>query len=255
MWIVVVVLWICAGSPISKAEADDMVKSLKRITTDLQTVVGILNKHLPVLEESGLSQARYLSSLSSADYQREMRKAESLAEKIELAQKVKDDENEKERTMTQNETTTTVTDPSRVSATLDSLTSFFEYGPIKYAVYFVAFIIDMVIWTSVQVFLDNIGKKKKKKKSRSRSRSRSRTPLARSSGMGRLAFLTQEDVLARYIDTYYVKVGISFLMSCCCRLPSIFLADGLLLHILTNLIITLRGLALVTFLIQDQIVV
>eukprot|EP00397_Hematodinium_sp_SG-2012_P046003 GEMP01051834.1.p1 GENE.GEMP01051834.1~~GEMP01051834.1.p1 ORF type:complete len:220 (+),score=25.92 GEMP01051834.1:266-925(+) len=216
----------------------------------LHTVVGLLEKHLPLITEESFSQSRHLSTLNSKEYQKELLKAESLAERMEIAKKLSETEKDK----TPEPAVVQVGDPTLFDQARIIIISITEYGPMKYVSTLTLFFLDVLIWTSLQLFLDNIGKKTKKRKSgRSRSRSVTPTPLTSTQSKGRLQVLTQEDVLARYVDEYFVKVSISIGVSFLCRLPAWFLHDGLVLQILMNLIITLRGLALVTFFIQDEI--
>jgi len=258
-------LWAVGTAVLTKRESNLLMESLHRISEDLHTVVGLLDKHLPTLIASDVPGPDYhRSARDSEEYKNELAKARKLAEKmhqksIEMGVEPESDQTKKgEREKTDDEEG--VLDSPFSPSFLEKwevIRAFLDYGPVRYFYLFALFCIDIVIWTSLQVFLDTIGKmKKKKKKSRTTSRSRSTTPIPNEKPKARgrkLAILTQEDTLARLLEEYAGKVLISFGVAVVCRLPAWFIHDGLVLQILDNLVITLRGLAVVTFFIQDDV--
>lgn len=141
--------------------------------------------------------------------------------------------------------------------------------------YAICFLIDVVIWTSLQLFLDSIDVKRRRRRI---LLDLERTALAKLSRLGkagvggasgisnerstgvqlnwrqRLEFLLQEEILAKYVDEYLGKVCISFGVAVGIRMLSLFFdTDSVTFSLLNNLVITLRVLALVTFFIKDDL--
>jgi len=258
MWPLV---WAVSTAVLTEREGKLLMESLRRISDDLHTVVNLLDKHLPTMVLDIPGPQHHRSARDSEEYKREIAKARKLAEKmheksIKMGLETEDSaKKEEEKEKTGEEPTDEMPFSPSIMEKWEIIRAFLDYGPIRYLYILLVFCMDVAIWTSLQVFLETIGKmKKKKKKSRSRSRSTTPVPNEKSRGKGvKLAILTQEDTLARLLEEYAGKVLISFGVAVLCRLPAWFIHDGLVLQILDNLVITLRGLAVVTFFIQDDV--
>lgn len=107
-----------------------------------------------------------------------------------------------------------------------------------------------------QLFLDSVHNKKRRKKVLTDAEllARKRLKSLGAEGRTRWEILLQEDILAKYVDEYLGKVGISFGIACGIRVMNWVLdPEGLVASLTTNLIITLRCLAVVTFFIKDDL--
>lgn len=71
----------------------------------------------------------------------------------------------------------------------------------------------------------------------------------------RLAMLSNEDVLVEWLDEYSGKIGLSMALCVISRiLPLVLGQDGFCGHLVGNLVVMLRCLAVVTFFLQDDMV-
>jgi len=269
-------LWGVCTAFITRKETEQLMGSLKRISQDLNVVVQLLDKHLPSMTIEARTAKHTRSAQDSPEYQREMNKARQLADK--LAEKVGEKPEKRQEEINAEKKAKDPIYPHppieiddfdddddhpnnkppefwspEMLARMAVLQTWFEYGPVWYLYYLLLLIFDIIIWTSLQVFLESIGKKKRKKKPK-RARSRSTTPVQEQKPTGRLAILTQEDALARILEEYAGKVIIGVIISISYRIPDYLLGEhSLILQILSNLVITLRGLAATTIFIRDDV--
>lgn len=141
-------------------------------------------------------------------------------------------------------------------------------------VWALCFVLDVCLWLALQLFFVPRDKRRRNKSSGTIRSAGSPTHKARSSsGLGgfhaplpepsvtpphehkRLAVLSQEDVIVEWLNEYGAKIGLSVALSVVCRvLPWALGADGFLGHLVENLVVMLRCLAVVTFFLQDDMV-
>ncbi|CAD7961875.1 unnamed protein product [Amoebophrya sp. A25] len=129
-----------------------------------------------------------------------------------------------------------------------------QYGSWLYFrhIFFVfGFLFDMFIVTSMQLFLDSAAAKKRRKKILGDANLSSS---ANARGKTKWEIIMQEDVLAKLVDEYAPKAGMSFVAAILLRLPAYILdTEGLTYSMLLNLIITLRCLAVVSMFLGDEL--
>lgn len=141
-------------------------------------------------------------------------------------------------------------------------------------VWILCFVLDVCLWIALQLFFVPREKHRRNKSSGMIRSSSSPSHKVRSpQGFGglnaplpepsvtpphehkRLAVLSQEDVLVQWLDEYSGKIGLSVALSVICRiLPWVLGQDGFCGHLVGNLVVMLRCLAVVTFFLQDDMV-
>lgn len=142
----------------------------------------------------------------------------------------------------------------------------------RYAFEAAVFLLDVGLWVSMQLFLESLGRKRSPggsilakdrvstvmaaKAERSGDRRAlipSPTGAAPSEARQRLPMLSQEEALAALLDAHFAKMVAGAVLAVLCRLPPHILdANGLICHVMSNLVIMLRCMSLVTLCIRDD---